>query len=60
MNIYEFEAEIIEVDDMDAAYIEFPYDVETLFNKKRVKVCVFLNLNIMKEFYVRWKQKNIL
>ena len=36
--IYEFEAIIQPVDGMDAAYIEFPYDVRKEFGKGRVKV----------------------
>lgn len=36
--VYEFEARIIKAPDMDAAYIEFPYDVEKEFAKKRVFV----------------------
>lgn len=36
--VYEFEAKICKVPDMDAAYIEFPYDVRKEFNKGRVKV----------------------
>ena len=36
--MYTFEAVIKKVPDIDGAYIEFPYDVESEFNKKRVKV----------------------
>ena len=36
--IYEFEAEIKKVPDIDCAYIEFPYDVRQEFGKGRVKV----------------------
>ena len=36
--IYEFEAEIKKVSDIDGAYIEFPYDIKKEFNKGRVKV----------------------
>lgn len=36
--IYEFEAEIKKVPDMDGAYVEFPYDVRAEFGKGRVKV----------------------
>lgn len=36
--IYEFEAEIKKVPDIDGAYIEFPYDVRKEFGKGRVKV----------------------
>jgi len=38
MKIYEFDAIIKRVEDMDAAYIEFPYDVLKEFGKGRVKV----------------------
>ena len=36
--IYEFDAVIIKNPDMDAAYIEFPFDVRKEFQKGRVKV----------------------
>lgn len=36
--MYIFEATIKKVPDIDGAYIEFPYDVEKEFGKKRVKV----------------------
>jgi hypothetical protein len=38
MKIYEFDAIIKRAEDMDAAYIEFPYDVLKEFGKGRVKV----------------------
>lgn len=36
--IYEFRAVIIQNGDMDAGYIEFPFNVREEFNKGRVKV----------------------
>lgn len=36
--IYEFEAIIRKVFDMDGAYVEFPYDIKKEFGKGRVKV----------------------
>ena len=36
--IFEFEAVIHKVPDMDGAYIEFPHDVRKEFGKGRVKV----------------------
>lgn len=36
--IYEFDAVILKVPDIDGAYIEFPYDVRKEFGKGRVKV----------------------
>lgn len=36
--LYEFNAEIKKVPDIDGAYVEFPYDVKTEFGKGRVKV----------------------
>lgn len=38
MKVYEFDAIIQKVDDIDGAYVEFPYDVRQEFNKGRVKV----------------------
>jgi len=37
-NIYQFEAVIKKVSDIDGAYSEFPYDVRKVFGKGRVKV----------------------
>jgi len=36
--LYEFDAVIKKVPDLDGAYIEFPYDVRKEFGKGRVKV----------------------
>lgn len=36
--IYEFDAELKKVPDIDGAYVDFPYDVREEFNKGRVKV----------------------
>jgi len=36
--IYEFEAKIKKVPDMDGAYIKFPFDIRDEFGKGRVKV----------------------
>jgi hypothetical protein len=36
--VYEFEAEIKKVPDIDGAYIEIPFDVKNEFGKGRVKV----------------------
>lgn len=36
--LYEFEAQIIKAPDMDAAYIEIPFDVIAEFGKGRVPV----------------------
>lgn len=36
--VYEFDAVIKKVPDIDGAYIDFPYDVKAEFNKGRVKV----------------------
>lgn len=36
--VYEFDAEIKKVPDIDGAYVEFPYDVKEEFGKGRVKV----------------------
>ena len=36
--VYEFDAVIRKVPDIDGAYVEFPHDVQALFGKGRVKV----------------------
>lgn len=41
--VYEFDALIQKNPDMDAAYIEFPYDVRTEFGKGRVKVTAYFD-----------------
>ncbi|MDD4772402.1 MAG: DUF1905 domain-containing protein [Eubacteriales bacterium] len=38
IKIYEFEAVIKKVPDIDGAYVEFPYDIKAEFGKGRVKV----------------------
>lgn len=41
--IYEFDAEIKKVPDMDGAYIEIPFDVKSEFGKGRVPVFATFN-----------------
>ena len=36
--VYEFEAVILKVPDIDGSYVEFPYDVRAEFGKGRVRV----------------------
>ena len=36
--LYEFEAEIKKVPEIDGAYIEFPYDIKKEFGKGRIKI----------------------
>lgn len=36
--VYEFEAEIKKVPDIDGAFVVFPYDIKSEFGKGRVKV----------------------
>ncbi len=36
--VYEFDARILKVPDIDGAYVEFPYEVRKEFGKGRVKV----------------------
>lgn len=38
MKVYEFDAEIIKAPDMDAAYVEIPFDVQAEFGRGRVPV----------------------
>jgi len=38
LKLYEFEAVIRKVPDIDGAYVEFPYDVKAEFGRGRVKV----------------------
>jgi len=36
---YAFDAVILQNEDMDAAYVEVPYDIRALFGKGRLPVC---------------------
>lgn len=38
--VYEFDAVLQKVPEIDGAYVEFPYDVRAVFGKGRVKVHV--------------------
>lgn len=42
-HIYAFDAVIHKVEGIDGAYVVFPYDVRTLFQKGRVKVSATLD-----------------
>ncbi len=53
--IYEFEAEIKKVPDIDGAYIEFPYDVRQEFGKGRVKVLATFDGELYEGSLVRMK-----
>jgi hypothetical protein len=41
--IYEFDAEIQKVPDIDGAYVIFPYDIKKLYGKGRLKVIASFN-----------------
>ena len=41
--VFEFEATILKVPDIDGVYIEFPFDVKKEFGKGRVKVKATFN-----------------
>lgn len=41
--VYEFDAEIKKVPDIDGAYVEIPFDVKSEFGKGRVKVSAFID-----------------
>lgn len=53
--IYEFDAEILKVDGIDGAYIEFPYDVKEEFQKGRVFVHATFDGESYDGFLVRMK-----
>ena len=36
--VLEFDAVIIKADDMDAAYVQVPYDIFEIYGKRRLKV----------------------
>jgi hypothetical protein len=56
--IYKFDAIIKKVDGMDAAYIDFPYDVRKEFGKGRVFVTATFDGVIYKGSLVRMKTPN--
>lgn len=56
--IYEFDAVIQKVPDIDGAYIEFPYDVRKEFGKGRVKVNVEFDGVFYQGSLVRMKTVN--
>ena len=56
--VYEFEAEIKKVPDIDGAYIEFPYDVREEFGKGRVKVRATFDGVVYEGSLVRMKTPN--
>lgn len=53
--IYEFEAEIKKVPDIDGAYIEIPFDVKAEFGKGRVPVTATFDGEIYEGSLVRMK-----
>lgn len=56
--VYEFDAVILKVPDMDGAYIEFPYDVREEFGKGRVKVTAEFDGEMYNGSLVRMKTEN--
>lgn len=56
--VYEFDAVIKRVPDIDGAYIDFPYDVKAEFNKGRVKVVATFDGVIYHGSLVRMKTPN--
>ena len=57
-NLYEFEATIMKVPEINGAYIEFPYDVREVFGKGRVKVHATFDGVHYDGSLVRMKTKN--
>lgn len=56
--VYEFDAVIKKVPDIDGAYIDFPYDVKAEFNKGRVKVTATFDGVVYHGSLVRMKTPN--
>lgn len=55
---YEFEAKIMKVEDIDGAYIEFPFNVKEEFQKGRVKVSATSDGYPYEGILVRMKTEN--
>lgn len=53
--IYEYQAVIQKVPDVDGAYVEFPYEVRTEFGKGRVKVLATFDGEVYEGCLVRMK-----
>lgn len=56
--LYEFDAIIKKVPDIDGAYIDFPYDVKKEFNKGKVKVTATFDGVVYQGSLVRMKTPN--
>ena len=56
--VYEFDAVIQKVPDIDGAYIDFPYDVKKEFGKGRVKVHAVFDGDAYDGSLVRMKTPN--
>ncbi len=56
--VYEFDAVIQKVPDIDGAYIDFPYDVKKEFGKGRVKVHAVFDGEAYDGSLVRMKTPN--
>ena len=56
--VYEFDAVIQKVPDIDGAYIDFPYDVKKEFGKGRVKVHAVFDGEAYDGSLVRMKTRN--
>lgn len=56
--VYEFDAVIQKVPDIDGAYIDFPYDVKEEFGKGRVKVHAVFDGEAYDGSLVRMKTPN--
>lgn len=55
---YEFEAKIMKIEDIDGAYIEFPFNVKEEFQKSRVKVSTTFDRYYYEGILVKMKTEN--
>ena len=56
--LYEFDAVIQKVPDIDGAYVDFPYDVRSEFGRGRVKVTAEFDGGVYQGSLVRMKTPN--
>lgn len=56
--LYEFDAAIQKVPDIDGAYVDFPYDVRSEFGRGRVKVTAEFDGVVYQGSLVRMKTPN--
>ncbi len=58
--IYQFQAELKKVPDINAAYVDIPFDVKATFGKGRVPVIATFDGSLMRAVWLKWGHPAIL